>query len=191
LADDIAYNNHDIDDGLRAGLFPLADLASVPLTGEVIGIVSTRYPGLEPTRLIHESVRRLIDRMVSDLIEETRRRLDGAKPQSVDDIRRLGGPVVAFSDEMRDKERALKRFLFARMYRHERVMGAAGEAKQVVRRLFDAYLAEPELLPAEWRANSPAAHSPETARLVADYIAGMTDLYAFDAHRRLTGSSSP
>ena len=90
--------------------------------------------------------------MVSDLIEETRRRLDGAKPQSVDDIRRLGGPVVAFSDEMRDKERALKRFLFARMYRHERVMGAAGEAKQVVRDLFDAYLAEPELLPAEWRS---------------------------------------
>ena len=191
LADDIAYNNHDIDDGLRAGLFPLEDLASVPLTGEVIGIVSARYPGLEPTRLIHESVRRLIDRMVSDLIEETRRRLDGAKPQSVDDIRRLGGPVVAFSDAMRDKERALKRFLFTRMYRHERVMGAAGEAKQVVRRLFDAYIAEPELLPAEWRSNAPAAHAPETARLVADYIAGMTDLYAFDAYRRLTGSTAP
>jgi dGTPase len=117
--------------------------------------------------------------------------LDGAKPQSVDDIRRLGGPVVAFSEEMRDKERALKRFLFTRMYRHERVMGAASEAKQVVRQLFDAYLAQPALLPAEWRANAPAANSPETARLVADYIAGMTDLYAFDAHERLTGSTSP
>ena len=187
LADDIAYNNHDIDDGLRAGLFEIAELESVPLAGEVVAAVNARYPGLELSRLTHESVRRLIDRMVSDLIEETRRRLDGAKPQSVDDVRRLGGPVVAFSEAMREKERALKRFLFARMYRHERVMRATIEAKQVVRELFDAYLADPGRLPPEWSAGAGLANPAETARLVADYIAGMTDLYAFDAHRRLIG----
>ena len=187
LADDIAYNNHDIDDGLRAGLFEIADLESVPLAGEVVAVVNARYPGLELSRLIHESVRRLIDRMVSDLIEETRRRLDGAQPQSVDDVRRLGGPVVAFSEAMREKERALKRFLFARMYRHERVMRATGEAKQVVRELFDTYLADPGRLPPEWSAGAGLANAAETARLVADYIAGMTDLYAFDAHRRQIG----
>ena len=94
--------------------------------------------------------------------------------------------MVAFSPPMREKERALKQFLFERMYRHQRVMEAAGEAKLVVRKLFDVYLADPGRLPAEWRAKAGAAHSPETARLVADYIAGMTDPYAFDAHRRLT-----
>jgi dGTPase len=148
--------------------------------------VAARYPGLETPRLIHESVRRLIDRMVSDLVEQTRRRLEEVRPGSVDDIRRLGGPVVAFSPAMREKERALKQFLFQRMYRHERVMRAAGEAKLVVRALFDAYLADPSRLPAEWRAEAGAANSAQAARLVADYIAGMTDPYAFDAYRKLT-----
>ena len=191
LADDIAYNNHDIDDGLRASLFTVADLAEVPLAGAVFEEVRVRYPGLETTRLIHESVRRLIDRMVSDLLEETRRRIEGARPRSVDDIRRNGGPVVAFSSAMRDKERALKRFLFERMYRHPRVLRAVGGARQVVRGLFDAYLADPGRLPAEWRSGAGAAGSRQTARLVADYIAGMTDRYAFEAHHRLTGSSMP
>ena len=191
LADDIAYNNHDIDDGLRASLFTVADLAEVPLAGAVFEEVRARYPGLETTRLIHESVRRLIDRMVSDLLEETRRRIEGARPRSVDDIRRNGGPVVAFSSAMRDKERALKRFLFERMYRHPRVLRAVGGARLVVRGLFDAYLADPGRLPAEWRSGAGAAGSRQTARLVADYIAGMTDRYAFEAHHRLTGSSMP
>jgi dGTPase len=191
LADDIAYNNHDIDDGLRAGLFGIAELAEVALTGAIFEEVAGRYPGLETTRLIHESVRRLIDRMVSDLIEETRRRLQIAHPSSVEDIRYLHGPVVAFSPLMREKERALKQFLFQRMYRHERVMRAADAAKRVVSELFDAYLADPSRLPAEWRAEAGSANSPETARLVADYIAGMTDPYAFEAHRRLTEIMSP
>ena len=191
LADDIAYNNHDIDDGLRASLFTVADLAEVPLAGAVFEEVRARYPGLETTRLIHESVRRLIDRMVSDLLEETRRRIEEARPRSVDDIRRHGGPVVAISSAMRDKERALKRFLFERMYRHPRVLRAVGGARQVVRGLFDAYLADPGRLPAEWRSGAGAAGSRQTARLVADYIAGMTDRYAFEAHHRLTGSSMP
>jgi dGTPase len=188
LSDDIAYNNHDIDDGLRAGLFTIADLAEVPLVGPVFAEVSARYPGLEAPRLIHESIRRLIDRMASDLIEETRRRLADAKPQSVEDIRRLGRPVVAFSPVMRDNDRALKRFLFDRMYRHERVNRATARAKRVVQELFDAYLADPARLPGEWQVEAGPPGSLETARLVADYIAGMTDPYAFDAYRRLTGT---
>jgi dGTPase len=197
LADDIAYNNHDIDDGLRAGLFSIADLSELAMTREVFGEVAARYPGLETTRLIHESVRRLIDRMVSDLIEETRRRLALCEPRSVEDVRRHGGPLVGFSEEMRNKERALKRFLFARMYRHERVMGAAADGKHVVRELFDAYLQDPDLLPPEWRdaaSGEPTAGAsttgPAAARRVADYIAGMTDHFAFEAHRRLIGSET-
>jgi dGTPase len=188
LADDIAYNNHDIDDGLRAGLFQIADLAEVPLVGPVFAEVAGRYPGLESARLIHESVRRLIDRMASDLIEETRRRLAEARPPDVGAVRRLGRAVVAFSPTMRDNDRALKRFLFERMYRHERVMQATTEASHVVRELFEAYLAAPDRLPEEWRAEAGAPGSRETARLVADYIAGMTDRYAFEAHARLTGT---
>jgi dGTPase len=188
LADDVAYNNHDIDDGLRAGLFEVADLADVPLVGPVFAEVAARYPGLETSRLIHESVRRLIDRMVSDLLEETRRRLADAKPRNVEDIRRLDRSVVAFSPAMAENDRALKRFLFERMYRHERVFRPMTEASHVVRELFDAYLLAPQRLPAEWQAAAGSPGSAQTARLVADYIAGMTDRYAFEAHRRLTGT---
>jgi dGTPase len=115
LADDIAYNNHDVDDGLRAGLFAVADLAELPLVGPVFHEVATRYPGLDEPRLIHESIRRMIDRMVRDLVDTTRSRLADGKVGSADDIRALAAPVAAFSDEMRDNDRALKRFLFERM----------------------------------------------------------------------------
>jgi dGTPase len=186
LSDDIAYNNHDIDDGLRAGLFEIADLADVPLVGPVFAEVAERYADLEPSRLIHESIRRLIDRMVSDLIEETRRRLAEAAPRRVEDIRRLDSAIVSFSPAMRENDRALKRFLFERMYRHERVFRATVEASQTVLDLFAAYLADPALLPPEWRSEAGEAGSTKTARLVADYIAGMTDRYAFEAQGRLT-----
>jgi dGTPase len=185
LSDDIAYNNHDIDDGLRAGLFAVADLADVPLAGPVFHEVAARYPGLEEARLIHEAIRRMIDLMASDLIAETTRRLDGARIATVDDIRSLGTPVVAFSDTMRAHDKALKAFLFEHMYRHFRVNRMASKAHRVVSELFALLLAEPECLPTEWRFDIARGSIGERARVVADYIAGMTDRYALDERRRL------
>ena len=186
LADDIAYNNHDIDDGLRAGLFTIADLAEVPLVGPVFRQVSERYPNLEEPRLIHEAIRRLIDAMVNDLIGETRRRLDALRPEDADTLRRCGRPTAAFSDGMRENDRALKRFLFERMYRHSTVNRMTAKARRVVRELFAFYIEQPDCLPGEWREEAERAASPaESARLIADYIAGMTDRYALEEHQRL------
>jgi dGTPase len=185
LSDDIAYNNHDIDDGLRAGLFDPENLADVPLVGPVFAEVGRRYPGLERQRLIHESVRRVIDLMVADLLAETRRRLAEASPQSADDIRALERPVVAFSDAMAANDKALKSFLFKRMYRHYKVNRMTAKAKRVVRDLFDQFFEDPDCLPDEWRERADGAGTPRTARVVADYIAGMTDGYALREHARL------
>ena len=184
LSDDIAYNNHDIDDGLHAGLFAVADLAEVPLVGPVFDEVAGHYPGLEESRLIHESIRRLIDRMVRDLAGETRRRLADSGVESADAVRGLGQPVAAFSEAMGNHDRALKRFLHQRMYRHQRVNRMSSKARRVVRELFQLFLAEPARLPAEWRAQTGGSDT-ERARIVADYLAGMTDRFALDEHRRL------
>jgi dGTPase len=184
LADDIAYNNHDIDDGLRAGLFAIADLADVPLVSPVFAEVARRYPGLDETRLIHESIRRMIDRMVHDLVAETRSRLADSGVCSADQVRRFGAPIAAFSEAMRNHDRALKRFLFERMYRHYRVNRMSSKARRVLRELFRLFLAEPECLPGEWRAQTGGSVAA-TARIVADYLAGMTDRFALDEHRRL------
>jgi dGTPase len=184
LADDIAYNNHDIDDGLRAGLFSPADLTDVPLVGPVFHEVAARYPGIEEPRLIHESIRRMIDRMVRDMVGETRSRFLDSGVKSADDVRRLGRPVAAFSDAMRDNDRALKRFLYERMYRHYRVNRMSHKARRVVRELFQLFTAEPECLPSEWRA-AACGDLAARARTVADYLAGMTDRFALDEHRRL------
>jgi dGTPase len=185
ISDDIAYNNHDIDDGLRAGLFEIADLKDVPLAGPVIAEVLQRYPGLETPRLIHEAVRRMINLMVRDVIAETTRRLQAAPAPDVAGIRARTVPVVAFSDAMRENDRALKTFLFSRMYRHHRVNQMTLKAKRVVSELFDLHLERPDLLPPEWHALTEGPEKAGTARVVADYIAGMTDKFALETHRRL------
>jgi dGTPase len=185
ISDDIAYNNHDIDDGLRAGLFSVDDLEEVPLAGPVFRIVRDKYPGLENSRLIHESVRRMINLMVDDLIAETRRRLADAKPKSVEDIRALSAPVVAFSETMRANDRALKDFLFQRMYRHYKVNRMTSKARRVVHDLFALFLAEPGCLPEQWQPLTDGPGKTATAVAVADYIAGMTDRFALEEHQRL------
>jgi dGTPase len=183
ISDDIAYNNHDIDDGLRAGLFTLADLKDVPLAGPVIAEVSARYPGLELPRLIHESIRRMINLMVRDVVAESTRRLAGIR--SVAEVRAQKAPAIAFSDAMRANDRALKEFLFTRMYRHHRVNQMTMKAKRVVSELFDLHLQQPQCLPAEWQAQVAGADQAAAARLVADYIAGMTDKFALETHQHL------
>ena len=183
ISDDIAYNNHDIDDGLRAGLFTLADLEDVPLAGPVIADVSARYPGLELSRLIHESIRRMINLMVRDVIAESTHRLAGIA--SVAQVRAQGAPVIAFSDAMRANDRGLKEFLFARMYRHHRVNQMTMKARRVVGELFDLHLEQPQCLPAEWQAQMTGSDETARARHVADYIAGMTDKFALETHCHL------
>jgi dGTPase len=187
LADDIAYNSHDLDDGLRARLFAVADAKQVALVAEAFREAESAFPAAEPARLIHEAVRRLIDRMVRDLLVETRRRIAAAQPESAEDVRALGRPLAAFSPAMLEHHRALKAFLFAHMYRHDKVNRMTAHAGRVVRDLFARYRADAAQLPEPWRAR--ASGSPEKqARLIADYIAGMTDNYALDEHRRLFAS---
>ncbi|GAB4393397.1 MAG: deoxyguanosinetriphosphate triphosphohydrolase [Kiloniellaceae bacterium] len=184
LSDDIAYNNHDIDDGLRAGLFSLDDLRDLPSVGPVLAKVEARYPGLEEARRIHETIRRLIDLMVSDLLAETRRRIAEHRPDSAAAVRALPAPLVAFSDEMRQNDRALRDFLFTRMYRHYKVNRMTTKVKRVVGELFEHYQARPDCLPTEWQAAARDLDEAGRARLVADYIAGMTDRYALDEHAK-------
>jgi len=185
LADDIAYNNHDIDDGLRAGLFSVADLQSIPLAGPIFASVAAQYPGLEEGRLIHESIRRMIDHMVRDVIAETELRIGHAGVRSAAAVRSLNRPLVAFSDAMRAHDAALKAFLFKRMYRHDKVNQMTYKAKRVVTELFELHLERPDCLPGEWQSLTDGGGTQATARVVADYIAGMTDKYALETHRRL------
>jgi dGTPase len=185
LADDIAYNNHDIDDGLRAELFTLDDLRELPLAGPTLERVEAAYPGLEEPRVIHETVRRLIDFMVRDLLGETEARLAAASPGSAADIRGLGKPVVAFSPEMISHDKALRRFLGERMYRHHTVQHMTATATRVVSDLFTALTNDPGLMPDEWRVRAQGRDAARLARLVADYIAGMTDSFALSEHQRL------
>jgi dGTPase len=185
IADDIAYDHHDLDDGFRAGFFVIADLHAVPHVAATIRDMGERYSGTEPHRLIHETVRRLIDAMVRDVLAETERRLTTAQPADVQAIRELGHPVVAFSDAMGENDRTLKGFLFDNMYRGVTVLRETGAARRIVTELFEALMAAPERLPAEWREGSERKEQAALARLVADYIAGMTDRYAIQKHADL------
>ncbi len=186
LADDIAYCNHDIDDAVRAGLFGIDALADVPLAAAPIAEVRSRYPGVECARLTHEVVRRLIDAMIVDLVEETRSRARRLAPDGPGAVRALGEPLVGFSDDMQAHAAALKAFLGVHMYRHFRVNRMASKARRVVGELFALFLAEPECLPTRWARRAVSAEGEAAAaRVVADYIAGMTDRYALTEHARL------
>jgi len=182
LADDIAYNNHDIDDGYRAGLFTLAELAEVPLVSRVLADVRSAYPGLEGTRALYETTRRLITALIDDAVAETRRWLERLAPISADDVRHAGHTVVAFSETMNRDLDTLRQFLAARVYRHHRIVRIMNDAESVVTDLFGLYRTHADALPAEWREQAAAQ---AYGRYVCDFIAGMTDRYALAEHRRL------
>jgi len=190
LADDIAYNNHDVDDGYRADCFTFAELAEVPITGRLLAEVDAAYPGVEEPRRLYEINRRLITAMVNDAIAETRARLSVLRPESADDVRHADRAVVAFSETMQHELNALRGFLFARVYRHERVMRIMGEAEDVIVELFGRYAADVDALPPDWRDQAPAHGTREYTRYVADFIAGQTDRYALAEHRRLFDATS-
>lgn len=192
LADEIAYNNHDVDDGLRSRLLSIEQLQEIPLFAEPYSEVIARYPDLPIRRRIHETVRRMIDKMVSDMIEQTRRLIAAADVASIDEVRAHAQPLAGYSEEMHERILELKRFLRHNLYAHPQVKQMSSKAAATVRELFRAYRENPALLPAEYQERTGhAAGQPGEAvraRVIADYIAGMTDRYAIREHARLLGS---
>ena len=186
IADDIAYDNHDIDDGLRAGLLSLDQLLAVPMVAEGWRAVEARFPSAERRRLVSELIRAQIGAMVNDLMEATRGRIAAHGVETADDVRAAGRCLAHFSAPMREAERGLKRFMYANLYHHPNQLAAAEAARQVVAGLFAAYADDPARMPAEWNAALPAGE-PWRSRHIADFIAGMTDRYAIARYRELVG----
>ena len=189
VADDIAYDAHDIDDGLRAELFRLDDIAGLALPGRIVAAVRAAHPAIDAARLVHEFVRRLIGLLIEDVMAETGRRLARLAPRTADELRQASAPVAGFSPGIGEADRAIKTFLRARMYRHARVMHVMDLAAGIVRDLFARYSARPDDLPDEWREGLAAADAAGRARRIADVIAGMTDRYALAEHARLFDST--
>lgn len=185
IADDIAYNTHDIDDGLRAGLLTLEMLEEVGLSGTILRDVRKRYPALDPVRTGHELMRRQITLMVEDVIAAASANLARLKPDSADAVRAAGEAIVTFTSAMTAQEKELKAFLYARLYRHPEVMRVRVDAERIVRDLFDVYFNDPRAMPDGWREGLDRAEDRVKARHVADFLAGMTDTYALKEHRRL------
>ena len=187
ISDDIAYDNHDIDDGLRAGLLTLEQLLEVPFVHDCWDRVRARYPDVPQDRLLRELVREQIGVMANDLLETTRHNIADARVETVDDVRALGRTLVCFSPDLAAQERALKRFMYATLYHHPDQLAAADRARVIVTDLFRAYQGDPALMPAEWR-DECALEEPTRSRHIADFIAGMTDRYAEKRHREIYGA---
>ncbi|QOY94957.1 deoxyguanosinetriphosphate triphosphohydrolase [Massilia sp. UMI-21] len=185
LADEIAYNNHDIDDGLRSGLLTMAQMDEVELFARHRHTVEMQYPGLPGRRALYETIRLMITAMTADLVETSRALLLEAAPQSIDDVR-ASPPLIRFSPQMRAETTALKRFLYANLYRHFQVNRMRVKASRIVRELFDAFMTDPVLLPNDYQVQGEGEENAMLqARKIADYIAGMTDRYAIREHRRI------
>nr|WP_047166496.1 deoxyguanosinetriphosphate triphosphohydrolase [Sphingomonas sp. Y57] len=189
LADDIAYDNHDIDDGVRAGLLTLDQVLDEPLIRSNWDRVRARYPDVSTDRLVGELVREQIGCMVNDLLDESRRRLDKAAPRSVEDVRAAGRPLIGFSEAMAEREKALTRFMYANLYHHPQQLDIAARTGEVVAGLAAIYKADPGLMPGKWGESLPA-DEPGRTRHVGDFIAGMTDRYALSRYEELVGPIS-
>jgi dGTPase len=185
LADDIAYNNHDVDDGVAAGVFELRELLDVPLIGPILSGVQDDYPEAEPSIVRLEAVRRMIGAMVDDVLAETARRAAETRVGSADEVRDLGHALVAFSRDMVEDLSQLRHFLMERMYRHWRVNRTRSQARRILAEMFQLFMSEPDVMPTEWFARSQNRDEAGRARVVCDYIAGMTDRFAIDEHRKL------
>jgi dGTPase len=187
LADEIAYNNHDVDDGLRSGLITVEQLRDVALFGEQYAEVSRRHPDLPERVRIHEIVRRMINRLVVDLVDHSRQLLADSGARTIDDARNAGRPLITFSDPVRDASRELKRFLRTRLYDHYRVRRMTRKAEQIISTLFGVFMDDARLLPPQYLEKLQGVADDRTgrARVVADYIAGMTDRFAIREHKRL------
>lgn len=185
IADDIAYNNHDVDDGVQAGLFTLADLADVPIIGPQLHAVRRDWPDVDERMVRIEAVRRMIGVMIEDVLAATERRLIEDQVRSTEDVRTAGRTLVQFSDAMMVDLGVLRQFLYERMYRHYRVNRTRSQARRILAEMFDLFMADPGVLPPEWAGKASGGDAAKRARAVCDYIAGMTDRYAIEEHRRL------